>query len=217
MTINWYGHSCFKITNQGGHLTIITDPFDKKVGLNPPRCSADIVTVSHNHYDHNNVGAITSSFGSESKPFIVNSPGEYEIKDIVIVGCFSFHDKERKEPNIIYLMEVDKIRICHLGDLGQEKLTDRQLDRIGEVDILMIPVGGIYTIGAKQAVKIVNQVEPNIIIPIHYKLPGLNIDLDDVKGFLKEMGLNGQTTVDKLTLKKKDLAGKEMEVVVMKL
>ncbi len=214
MIINWYGHSCFKITNQGGRLIIITDPFDKKIGLNPPRCSADIVTVSHQHYDHNNTKTITGM--EDSKPFIVDSPGEYEIKGVSIVGCRSFHDKEKKEQNIIYLMEIDRIRVCHLGDLGQDKLEDKQIEKIGNVDVLMIPVGGNYTIGAKRAVKIINQVEPSIVIPIHYKLPGLKINLDDVKEFLKEMGLNGIAPVDKLTVKKKDLLGKQIEVVVMK-
>ena len=214
MIINWYGHSCFKITNQGGRLIIITDPFDKKIGLNPPRCSADIVTVSHQHNDHNNTKSITGMEGS--KPFIINSPGEYEIKGVSIVGCRSFHDKEKKEQNIIYIMEIDKIRICHLGDLGQDKLEDKQIEKIGNIDILMIPDGGNYTIGAKRAVKIVNQIDPSIVIPIHYKLPGLKMNLDDVKVFLKEMGLNGVTPVDKLTVKKKDLFEKAMEVVVMK-
>jgi len=214
MIINWYGHSCFKITNQGGRLIIITDPFDKKIGLNPPRCSADIVTVSHEHNDHNNTKSITGMEGS--KPFIINSPGEYEIKGVSIVGCRSFHDKEKKEQNIIYIMEIDKIRICHLGDLGQDKLEDKQIEKIGNIDILMIPVGGNHTIGAKRAVKIVNQIDPSIVIPIHYKLPGLKMNLDDVKVFLKEMGLNGVTPVDKLTVKKKDLFEKAMEVVVMK-
>jgi len=214
MIINWYGHSCFKITNQGGRLIIITDPFDKKIGLNPPRCSADIVTVSHQHNDHNNTKSITGMEGS--KPFIINSPGEYEIKGVSIVGCRSFHDKEKKEQNIIYIMEIDKIRICHLGDLGQDKLEDKQIEKIGNIDILMIPVGGNHTIGAKRAVKIVNQIDPSIVIPIHYKLPGLKMNLDDVKVFLKEMGLNGVTPVDKLTVKKKDLFEKAMEVVVMK-
>ena len=214
MIINWYGHSCFKITNQGDRLIIITDPFDKKIGLNPPRCSADIVTVSHQHYDHNNTKTITGM--EDSKPFIVDSPGEYEIKGVSIVGCRSFHDKEKKEKNIIYLMEIDRIRVCHLGDLGQDKLEDKQIEKIGNVDVLMIPVGGNYTIGAKRAVKIINEVEPSIVIPIHYKLPGLKIKLDDVQEFLKEMGLNGITPVDKLTVKKKDLLGKEIKVVVMK-
>jgi len=214
MIINWYGHSCFKITNQGGRLIVITDPFDKKIGLNPPRCGADIVTVSHQHYDHNNTKVITGMEGSN--PFIIDGPGEYEIKGVSIVGYNSFHDKEKKENNIIYSMEIDKIKICHLGDFGQDKLSDKQIEKIGNVDILMIPVGGNYTIGAKRAAGIVNQIDPGIVIPIHYKIPGLNIKLNDVKDFLKEMGLNGVIPVDKLTVKKKDLIGKAMEVVVMK-
>lgn len=214
MIINWYGHSCFKITNQGGHLVVITDPFDKKVGLNPPRCSADIVTVSHNHYDHNNISVISGM--EKEKPFIINGAGEYDIKGVSILGCLSFHDKNKKESNIIYRMEIDGIKICHLGDLGQEKLKDNQIEKIGDVDILMIPVGGKYTIGPKIAVKIVHQIEPSVVIPMHYKIPGLKLDIDDAKDFLKEMGLNGVSEVDKLTLKKKDLLGKELEVIVMK-
>lgn len=213
MIITWHGHSCFKIVNQGGHLTIITDPFDKKIGLNPPRVSADIVTVSHDHYDHNNVKIIGDN------PFVINSPGEYEIKGVRINGCLSFHDTdEGKERGInnIYLIEIDKIRICHLGDLGQEKLTDKQLEAIGQVDILMIPVGGNYTIGAGQAAKISKQLEPYLIIPMHYKLPGLKIDLDDLEEFLKEMGISKKQAVEKLSIKKKDLANRQMEVVVMK-
>lgn len=214
MIINWYGHSCFKITNQGGRLIIITDPFDKKIGLTPPRCGADIVTVSHQHSDHNNIKTITGMEGS--KPFVIDSPGEYEIKGVSIVGYNSFHDKEKKENNIIYSMEIDKIKICHLGDFGQDKLKDKQIEKIGNVDILMIPVGGNYTIGAKRAAKIVNQIDPCIVIPIHYKIPGLKMKLNDVKDFLKEMGLNGVVAVDKLTIKKKDIIGKAMEVIVMK-
>ncbi|OGZ36079.1 MAG: hypothetical protein A3A94_01775 [Candidatus Portnoybacteria bacterium RIFCSPLOWO2_01_FULL_43_11] len=213
MTISWYGHSCFKITNSGGHLTIITDPFDKSVGLNPPRGSADIITVSHEHYDHNNIKSFSGA------PFIVNGPGEYEIKGVSIFGLNSFHDEKQGQErglNAIYLIEIDEIRICHLGDFGQEKLTDEQLEEIGEVDILMIPVGGTYTISADEAVEIVEQIEPRLIVPMHYKIPGLKINIDGVDKFLKEMGLTQKPAVDKITLKKKDLANKEMEVAVMK-
>jgi L-ascorbate metabolism protein UlaG (beta-lactamase superfamily) len=214
MTISWYGHSCFKITNQGGRLTIITDPFDKSIGLNPPRGAANIVVVSHEHSDHNNVKAVSG------QPFIVNNPGEYDIKGVRIIGCSSFHDNKQGEergPNTIYLIKVDKIRICHLGDLGQEKLTDKQLETIGNVDILMIPVGGTYTINAREAAKIAKQIEPRLIIPMHYKIPELKIELADLSEFLKEMGVDKKMPVDKLTLKKKDLIGREMEVVTMKL
>ena len=213
MTITWYGQSCFKITNQGGHLTIITDPFDKKIGLIPPRGNADIVTVSHDHFDHNNIEAISGD------PFIIETPGEYEVKGIRILGVSGYHDNVKgkdKGSNTMYLIKIDDLKICHFGDIGQEKLTNRQLELISDVDILMIPVGGVYTINAKEAVKIIKQIEPNIIIPMHYKLPGLTEKFADVKDFLKEIGLNGQEAVDKLTLKKKDLINREMEVVVMK-
>ena len=213
MTISWYGHSCFKITNQGGHLTIITDPFDKGIGLIPPRSNADIVTISHDHYDHNNIKAISGN------PFIINNPGEYEIKGIRIIGCSSFHDKKQgqeKGLNTIYLIEIDKIRICHLGDFGQERLTDEQLEAIGQVDILIIPIGGTFTLNAQEAIKVAEQLEPHLIIPMHYKLAGLKIDLAGLIEFLKEMGLNKKPAVDKLTVKKKDLIGKDMEVVVLK-
>jgi len=213
MTITWYGHSCFKITNQGGHLTIITDPFDKKIGLTPPRGNADIVTVSHDHFDHNNIKAISGD------PFIIETPGEYEVKDIRVLGISGYHDKikgKEKGSNIIYLIKVDGIRICHLGDFGQEKLNNKQLELINSADILIIPVGGVYTINAKEAVKIIKQIEPTIVIPMHYKLPNLTEKLADVKDFLKEIGSNGQIAVDKLTLKKKDLINKAMEVVLFK-
>lgn len=214
MTINWYGHSCFKITSQGGHLTVITDPFDKSIGLNPPRGSADIVTVSHHHSDHNNVKAISG------EPFVVDGPGEYEIKGVNIVGVSSFHDSNKgaeRGQNTIYVIKVDRIKICHLGDFGEERLSDRQLEAIGQVDILMAPVGGNYTIGAKETAKISKQIEPQIIIPMHHKLPGLKLDLAGVDEFLKEMGVEEKTAVEKITLRKKDLTNGDMKVVVMKI
>lgn len=213
MTITWYGHSCFKILNSGGQLAIIIDPFDKGIGLNPPRSAADIVLVTYDHPDHNNIKTIAG------QPIIVNSPGEYEIKGVKIIGLSSFHDKkfgQEKGGNIIYLIELDKIRLCHLGDFGQENLTNEQIEAIGQIDILMIPIGGVFTIGAREALKISEQLEPSIIIPMHYKLPGLKVKLGDLRDFLKERGVDKKTAVDKLTLKKKDLAGKEMEIVVMK-
>ena len=223
MTINWYGHSCFKITNQGGHLTLITNPFNKSIGLSPPRGNADIAAVSRDCEEYNNIKAISGA------PFIINGPGEYEIKNIRVVGVSSFLDssaqknttakgaKKKKGFNTIYLIEIDKIRICHLGDLEQERLTDRQLETIGQVDILIAPIGGGDTIGAKEAAKISKQIEPQIIIPARYKLPGLKENLAGVDEFLKEMGVEEKTSVNKLTLKKKDLTNGGMEVVVMKI
>lgn len=194
-------------------MTIITDPFDKEIGLNPPRSSADIVTISHDHADHNNISAVSG------EPFIVNGPGEYEVKGVRLTGCATWHDNEsgrKRGPNTVYAMMMDEISICHLGDLGQDKLSDQELELIGEADILLIPVGGVYTIGPKRAAVIVNQIEPKLVIPMHYHLPGLKLGLGKVQDFLKEMGVNKKTPVERLTVKRKDLTASETKIVVMK-
>lgn len=210
MNITYYGHSCFKIISNG--LVIITDPFDKSVGLVPPRLGADIITVSHDHYDHNNTQAISGS------PFIINGPGEYEIKGISIKGILSFHDNcqgQERGLNTIYLIETEGIKLCHLGDFGQDKLIDTQFEAINNPDILFIPVGGKYTIDAASASSLISQVEPKIVLPMHYKISGLKIDLAPLDKFLKEMGIAQKEPIDKLTIKKKDLP-QETEVMVMK-
>lgn len=212
MIITYYGHSCFKI--QSSNLTIITDPFDKSIGLSPPRGQADVVLVSHQHYDHNNISSISG------KPFVIDQPGEYEIRGIYVQGVASFHDdKEGQERgrNIIYIVETEEIKFCHMGDFGQQKLTEKQLEEINGIDVLMIPVGGVYTINTLTAVKIVHQLEPRIVIPMHYKIPGLNLKIEGVGAFLKELGVVKKQAVDKLTIKKKDLLQKETEVMLMKM
>lgn len=212
MVITWYGQSCFKI--QSGETVLFTDPFCKEIGLTPPRGAANVVTISHQHKDHNNYDALTG------EPLVIKGPGEYETKGISIKGILSFHDnKEGKErgTNTIYVIEVEGIKICHLGDLGEEKLNDEQVEEINGVDILMIPVGGTVTINGEDAVEIINQIEPRLVIPMHYKIPGLATKLDGVDVFLKEMGISKKDAVDKLTLKKKDLPQEDMEVVVMKI
>lgn len=213
MVITWYGQSCFKI--QSGETVIFTDPFDKSIGLTPPRGLAHIVTVSHQHFDHSNIQSLSG------EPLIIDGPGEYETKGVSVKGIFSFHDdKEGKErgANTIYVIEVEGMKICHLGDLGQKKLTDQQLEQINEVDILMIPVGNAdATIDGEEAAEIINQIEPRIVIPMHYKIPGLNLKFAGVEDFLKEMGVAKKETTDKLTLKKKDLPPEETQVVVMRI
>jgi len=214
MVITWYGQSCFKI--QSGEIVVFTDPFDKSIGLTPPRGQADIVTVSHNHPDHNNRESLSGS------PLLIEGPGEYEAKGVNVKGVFAYHDdKEGRERGIvtIYVIEIEGIKICHLGDLGQKKLTDEQLEQIDEADILMIPVGGTATLDGEQAVEVINQIEPRIVIPMHYKIPGLTLGFkpEGVEEFLKEMGVGKKEAVEKLTLKKKDLPPEDMEVVVMKI
>lgn len=216
MNIQYYGHSCFKIATKAegrGSEDVIAfiDPFDKKVGLKPPQGKADVVFVSHTHHDHNNVEALKES------PVVIDAPGEYSVKGINVTGIDSFHDdKEGAERgrNTIFVLDTEDIRICHLGDLGVD-LTIKQLEKIGDVDVLMIPVGGKYTIDYKVAAAIAKKLSPSIIIPIHYKMKETSIDIADEKDFCNEMGNCPKERVNKINLKKKDLEGKNMEILLM--
>lgn len=210
MIITWYGQSCFKI--QGKEVILVTDPYDKSTGLRPPYIHADIVTVSHQHHDHNNVKAI------KGEPFVVDGPGEYETKGVEIYGIQTFHDKkEGKERglNTVYTIQMNEILICHLGDLGH-LLTDKQLEDINGVDILFVPVGGVYTINALESVKVIDAIEPKMVIPMHYKIPKLNIDLHKIDKFCKEMGISKTKIEEKLVIKKRDLPSEGTKVVLLK-
>jgi len=214
MKITWHGQSCFRLlvkSNIGDKITILVDPFDKETGLTPPRGSADIVLITHHHHDHDNLQTVNGT------PFVIEGPGEYDVRGVFIRGVYSYHDNNKgaeRGINTIYVIEAEEMKVCHLGDLGQKELADTQLEKIGEIDILMVPIGGIYTINGEEAVKIINQIEPSVAIPMHYKIPGLNIKLEEVKDFVKEIGVQQETT-EEYNVKKLDL-GEEMKVVVMK-
>jgi len=215
MHIVWYGQSCFKITLQPQKrskqwASLVIDPFSESIGLKLPKIEADVLLVTHEHEDHGNRSAIGKD------PFIIDGPGEYEIKDIFIYGVQSFHDKklgEERGLNTIYTITVEDMRICHMGDFGQEELTSKQLEDIGDVDILMIPVGGKYTIDAKGATKIIAQIEPRVVIPMHYSIPELKIELDDLSAFLKAVGEKKVDAVEKFSVAKKNFSGEEMSIV----
>lgn len=222
MVITWYGQSCFRI--QSGDLVLVTDPFSKEIGLKPPTGQADIVTISHEHYDHNNREAI------KGEPFIIDGPGEYALKGVSVMGIPSRHETAKAEepssakateatggPITIFVIEMEDMRVCHLSDQGK-KLTDEQLEQIGDVDVLFVPVGGKYTINSDEALEVINQIEPRVIIPMHYKIDGLKIDLDMVDKFAKEIGVKKENmNVAKVTLKKKTLPEGENEAYVMSL
>ena len=214
MIITWFGQSCFRL--QGDSSTLVTDPYDQSLGLRLPRLTADLVTVSHDHHDHNNVAAVKGMDGNA--PFTITMPGEYEVKGTFVYGIPAFHDSKQgaeRGPNIIYRIEMDGITLAHLGDLGH-LLTNGEVEKLEGVDILMIPVGGFYTIDANQATEIISQLEPRLVIPMHYQLPGLKVGkLDDVKAFCKEMGVTINGTEQKLKVTKRDLPQEDMKVVVL--
>lgn len=216
MNITWLGQSCFKIEEKvnGEIVTVVTDPYDKTIGLRLPKTKANLVTVSHDHHDHNNIEGVLGM--EENEPFIIDRSGEYEYKGIFVNGVGSFHDKkegEERGKSVMFRIEIDGVSVLHCGDLGTN-LSDAQLEKIGEVDILLIPVGGKYTLNAKEAAEVVRQVEPRIVVPMHYKIPGLDLDIDDVKAFSKEMG-NGSEVVSKLKMNKKDLPVDEIKLVIL--
>lgn len=212
MNISWLGHSCFRLSEKidGQEVVIVTDPYGKEVGLFPQKQKADIVTISHHAFDHDNLDKIS---GNLSENFMVfDRPGEYEVRQVFITGV-STDMKKSDLPNIIFKFEIDHVSVAHLGDL-QTKLTDEQIEELGDVDILLIPVGGGETIGAEVAAEVVRQIEPRIVIPMHYKSEGVKLNLDDEKKFLKEIG--GQVEkLPKLKISRKDLPEDSMKVIIL--
>lgn len=211
MEIIWYGQAFFKL--KGKSASVVIDPFDAEfTGLKCPKdLEADIVLKTHDHKDHNNVGAVSGN------PQIFEGPGEYEVKGVVVSGISSFHDNfEGKERglNTIFNVIIDGLRVVHLGDLGESSLSEEQVDEIDVTDILLIPVGSIYTIDAKVAANIVSQLEPKIIIPMHYGIPDLKFPLDPVDKFLKEMGAENTVPILKLSITKEKLP-EEPQVILL--
>lgn len=203
--IIWYGQACFQINLDNVRLLI--DPFSPKIGLKLPKVSADIVLVSHEHYDHNFLEPVKGEF------FLIKGPGEYNIKGVSCLGIEADHGENRGKITI-YRIENEDISLVHLSDLGQEELLPQQLEALGQVDILFIPVGGVYTINGKQAANIISQIEPKVVIPMHYKIPGLTLDLASEDGFLKEIGQTPPIKKE-LKIKKTDLPAEGLEVVIL--
>jgi L-ascorbate metabolism protein UlaG (beta-lactamase superfamily) len=199
MEIKWFGHSCFRL--KGRRTSIITDPISTSFGYITSKLTADIVTISHNHPGHNNIKSISGKFR------LIKGPGEYEIGDAIIIGISTSHDSHKsanKGRNTIYVIELDELAICHLGDLGQP-LNDTQIEELGEVDILLLPVGGISTINAIQAAQVVRKVEPRVVIPMHYATDCYTHNIEPVDNFLKEMGVTKSESLPKLNINKSNL------------
>lgn len=210
MDITWYGHSCFKL--KGKNASVVIDPYNPEMlGLKKLRVSGDILAISHQHEDHNYSDAV------EGSPFVIAGPGEYEVKGVTLHGVQTFHDtKDGKErgPNVFYTIEIDGVVVGHCGDLGHE-LSTTQLEALGDIDILLIPVGGVYTIDAAAAVKVIAQIEPHVVIPMHYKL-GDKLPLGTLDEFLKVYGKGKVDPVSKYSVTKDKLPDGE-EIVVLEM
>lgn len=198
---------------KGKNATVIIDPFNPDfIGLKYPKdVEADIVLKTHDHGDHNNVSAVSGD------PKIFDGPGEYESKGVIVTAVASFHDKTQgseRGKNVIFNVNIDGLNIVHLGDLGQAELTEEQVAEIDMTDILLVPVGSVFTINAKEAAGIVAQLEPRIVIPMHYAEPGLKVELEPVENFLKEMGTEGAVPEAKLSITK-DKLPEETQVIVL--
>lgn len=213
MEISWLGHSCFQL--RGKHVTLVTDPFSPQQGssLRLGKLNASIVTISHNHPGHNYVAGIGGN------PRIVRGPGEYEISDVLITGVASYHDDKHGREygrNTIYVIHMDELVICHLGDLGHT-LQEEQLEEVADADVLLIPIGGQHTINATQAAEIISQVEPHVVIPMHYRVStsqDVHDTADPLDKFCREMGIETMNTQPKLIVTRTNLPT-EMQVVVL--
>lgn len=216
MTITNLGHACFKLKGKLG--TVLFDPYTAMVGWQPPSFSADVVISSHDHPDHNAVSTVRGTTKRE-KPFIVTQAGEYEIAGISVFSVPTFHDEQEgslRGPNLVSTVLFEHIRVTHLGDLGHV-LTSQQQESIGSTDILLVPVGGVFSLNPEQAVKVIHMLEPSVVIPMHYKTEKHDekvfSEMKTVQDFLKEYSVEvvSQPTLE-ISL---DRLPEETEVVVL--
>jgi L-ascorbate metabolism protein UlaG (beta-lactamase superfamily) len=208
MEITWYGHACFRLYQRGA--SAVTDPYEGSIGYEQPRLRADIITVSHDHPGHRNAR------GVRNRKLVITGPGEYEVKGVFITGIATFHDSKKGQSrgaNTLYLFDFDGLKVCHLGDLGHIP-SQAQVEALNDVDVLLIPVGGVSTIKAAQAAEVVSLLEPKIVIPMHYKLPSLAFKLDPVTKFLRAMGVDDVSPQEKLSVTSSNLP-QETQVILL--
>jgi L-ascorbate metabolism protein UlaG (beta-lactamase superfamily) len=208
MDITWFGHSCFRLSDRG--VTIVTDPPSDDMGYERPRIRADVVTISHDHPGHNN------RIGFRGGPVFFDGPGEYEVKGVFITGITTYHDGRSgavRGRNTVFLFDFDGVTICHLGDLGHVP-SQTEVEALSDVDVLLIPVGGLHTIDASKATEVISLIEPRLVVPMHYKTPVEKAKLDSVEKFVKEMGLASIPTQPELKVTKTSLP-EETEVVLL--
>ncbi len=208
MDITWLGYSCFRI--KGKEATVITDPYPPGMGYSLGRPQADIVTVSHSHEGHSYTQGVSGDYR------VIKGPGEYDIKETFITGIATWHDAEQGQKlgkNTVYLLELDGITLCHLGDLGHQ-LSSELIEDVGDVDVLLLPVGGVSTIGGSTAAEIVRRLTPKVTIPMHYKTATLKKDLEPVDKFLKEMGIKESVSQPKLSVSRSNMPTSTQVIVL---
>ena len=205
MEITWYGLSCFRLSERK-HATIVTDPYNGKLGLPQLKLKSDVVTISHDAQGHNYATAVTG------KTHSLTGPGEYEIGNVFITSIVINNSEEAKR-NVVFVFDFDGMTVAHLGDMNAVP-KQNQIEALEQVNILLVPVGGGNSLNAAQASELVSMLEPNIVIPMHYKLPGLKLDLEGVDRFLKEMGVTEPTEETTLKISKGNLP-EETETVIL--
>ncbi|SHH41767.1 L-ascorbate metabolism protein UlaG, beta-lactamase superfamily [Caloranaerobacter azorensis DSM 13643] len=211
MKVKYLGHACFKITTNKG-IRIMTDPFDETVGYEIPRDEVDIVTTSHDHFDHNYIKGPTGDFE------VVNKVGNFYVKDVPITGIATYHDKHQgseRGSNVVYIFTIGDLRVCHLGDLGHIP-DSKQIEAIGKVDVLMIPVGGVYTIDADEAKEVVDLINPKIVIPMHYKTEHLKFELGSLDKFTKYFSNVEKVNSQEIEINKDVISNAEKKVIVLR-
>lgn len=208
--LTWYGHACFRL--KGKDATIITDPYDRSLGLGTLGQKADIVTISHDHPHHNALSAV------KGEPFLARGPGEYEVRGMFVTGVWTYADDQKgqsKGRNTVFLFHLGDLVVCHLGSLGHT-LNAQQLEAIGDVDVLLLPIGGNTSLTTSKAIEVITQIEPKIVVPMHFeKLPSDETDeTSPLVKFAKEMGLKEWEAQDRLNIKGADLADTTRVVVL---
>lgn len=205
MEIIWYGLSCFRLSERK-HATIVTDPYNGKLGLPQLKLKSDVVTISHDAQGHNYATAVTG------KTHSLTGPGEYEIGNVFITSIVTDTSEEVKR-NVVFVFDFDGVTVAHLGDMNAVP-KQNQIEALEQVNVLLVPVGGGNSLNASQASELVSMLEPNIVIPMHYALPGLKLDLEGVDRFLKEMGVTEPTEESILKISKGNLP-EETETVIL--
>jgi L-ascorbate metabolism protein UlaG (beta-lactamase superfamily) len=201
LKIRWLGHSCFCFTSSNG-TRIVADPYDENTGYVMPPVSADYVTVSHDHFDHATVQAVSG------EPEVIKGKGEFQLADVTARGISTFHDAQggaRRGPNTVFVFDIDGIQVCHLGDLGH-LLNSQQKAEIGKIDVLLVPTGGTYTIDAAGAVEVISQLNPHLVIPMHYRTESLIFPLENIEPFLVKIGGGRRVGANSIELEKEDMA-----------